>query len=196
MRILKNILLITFLIFAFLNCKRYETHEVHIQLFADKAPVSVKNFYAYIDMKYYDNTVFHRVISNFMIQGGGYTSDLQKKSGTLSSIKNEADNGIANTRGTIAMARRGEINSATSQFFINVVDNANLDYKDDSPRGFGYAVFGKVIKGMDVVDKIRYLKTSRKSFHRNVPKKMALIKSIRRIPNKKDIVSMTVKIEK
>ena len=131
---------------------------ITIELSADKAPVTVKNFLKYVDAKYYDNTVFHRVISNFMIQGGGFeATDPIKQKKTQAPIVNEAKNGLKNDRGTIAMARTTDPNSATSQFFINVKDNAGLN-----PGGFdpnGYAVFGKVIEGMDVVDKIKGVKT-------------------------------------
>jgi cyclophilin family peptidyl-prolyl cis-trans isomerase len=129
---------------------------IKIELFQDKAPISVKNFLSYIDEKYYDNTVFHRVIKGFMIQGGGFASgDPIKQKKTKAPIKNESDNGLKNDRGTLAMARTMEPNSATSQFFINVVDNAFLNKGAD----VGYAVFGKVIEGMDIVDKIRAVKT-------------------------------------
>lgn len=130
---------------------------VKIELFEDKAPITVKNFLSYIDEKYFNGTVFHRVIKGFMIQGGGFeASDTIKQKPTKAQIKNESDNGLKNDRGTLAMARTNDPNSATSQFFINVVDNAFLNRSDGNP---GYAVFGKVIEGMDVVDKIRTVKT-------------------------------------
>lgn len=129
--------------------------EILVELDAKKAPISVANFLSYVNDKFYDGTIFHRVIKDFMIQGGGMTPDMQKKK-TKAPIKNEAANGLKNKRGTIAMARTNAPNSATSQFFINHKDNAFLDY---SPRGIGYAVFGKVIKGMDVVDAIAVVPT-------------------------------------
>lgn len=132
---------------------------IKLELFLDKAPVTVKNFLSYVDEKYYDQTVFHRVIKGFMIQGGGFdagTPIKQKK--TKATIVNESINGLKNDRGTIAMARTGDPNSATSQFFINVVDNNSLNRGAADPNG--YAVFGKVIEGLDVVDKIREVKTS------------------------------------
>jgi peptidyl-prolyl cis-trans isomerase A (cyclophilin A) len=127
---------------------------IELELYPDKAPITVKNFVSYANKKHYDGTIFHRVIPGFMIQGGGFTADLKEKP-TDPPIKNEAGNGLKNDRGTIAMARTGVVDSATSQFFINVENNnQGLDHKDDTPRGFGYCVFGKVTKGMDVADKI------------------------------------------
>lgn len=128
---------------------------IKIELFADKAPITVKNFLKYVDDKHYDGTIFHRVIDGFMIQGGGYTPGMNEKS-TRPPIKNEATNGLSNRRGTIAMARTNDPDSATAQFFINVVDNPNLDRREGSA---GYCVFGKVIEGMDVVDAIRSVPT-------------------------------------
>jgi peptidyl-prolyl cis-trans isomerase A (cyclophilin A) len=132
-----------------------------LELFAGKAPISVKNFLAYVDSKFYDGTIFHRVMSDFMIQGGGFTPDLQKKP-TRAPIKNEADNGLSNTRGTVAMARTRMVDSATAQFFVNVKDNQRLDHAGPGPR-FGYTVFGRVIKGMDVVEKIRNTQVEKRS---------------------------------
>jgi peptidyl-prolyl cis-trans isomerase A (cyclophilin A) len=130
---------------------------IKIELFEDKAPISVKNFLSYVDEKYFNGTVFHRVIKGFMIQGGGFeASDPIKQKPTKAQIKNESDNGLKNERGTLAMARTNDPNSATSQFFINVVNNSFLDKAQGNP---GYAVFAKVIEGMDVVDKIRAVKT-------------------------------------
>lgn len=128
---------------------------IKIELFADKAPITVKNFLKYVEDKHYDGTIFHRVIDGFMIQGGGYTPGMNEKA-TRPPIKNEATNGLSNRRGTIAMARTNDPDSATAQFFINVVDNPNLDRRDGSA---GYCVFGKVIEGMDVVDAIRSVPT-------------------------------------
>ena len=133
--------------------------DIRIELFANEAPVSTNNFLQYARDGYYDGTIFHRVISHFMIQGGGFTADGEQKP-TRDPIVNEADNGLSNQRGTIAMARNNEVNSATSQFFINVELNAGLDHTGtDSSREWGYAVFGKVIEGMDVVDDIRFVET-------------------------------------
>jgi len=129
--------------------------DILIELYPDKAPITVENFLKYVDSKHYDGTIFHRVIKGFMIQGGGYTEDGRPKE-TNPPIKNEADNGLKNKRGTLAMARTGEINSATAQFFINTVDNAFLDH---GTRDFGYAVFGEVVDGMDTVDKIEAVQT-------------------------------------
>lgn len=131
---------------------------MEITLDAEKAPITVRNFLSYAREGFYDSTIFHRVISGFMIQGGGYALGMAEKA-TKAPIKNEAANGLLNKRGTIAMARRSEINSATSQFFINHADNPSLDHKDDTPRGFGYAVFGEVNKGIEVVDKIAAIPT-------------------------------------
>ena len=141
---------------------------ITIELFKDKAPISVRNFLSYVKDGYYDGLVFHRVIKNFMIQGGGMDESMQPKK-TKFAIKNEAANGLSNMRGTLAMARTNVIDSATSQFFINVVDNKFLDYKGKTPDLFGYAVFGQVIEGMDVVEAIREVKTGSKAGHADVP---------------------------
>ena len=142
--------------------------DITIELYADKAPISVKNFLEYVTGEHYDGTIFHRVIPGFMIQGGGFTADMRQKP-TKAPIKNEADNGLGNERGTLAMARTGVVDSATSQFFINVVNNTFLNFKDKTPQGYGYAVFGKVTAGMDVVDKICAVPTSNSGMHQNVP---------------------------
>jgi len=152
--------------------------DIKIELFDDKAPVTVKNFLAYVNDRFYDGTIFHRVIPNFMIQGGGYDKDLQQKP-TKPPIKNEANNGLKNQVGTIAMARTSVVDSATSQFFINVKDNAFLDHRDETPAGFGYAVFGKVVEGMDVVMKIAQVPTQRVGMHEAVPKEPVIIQSVR-----------------
>lgn len=152
--------------------------DIKIELFDDQAPITVKNFLSYVNDRFYDGTVFHRVIPNFMIQGGGYDKDLQQKP-TKPPIKNEASNGLKNVKGTVAMARTGVVDSATSQFFINVVDNAFLDHKNTSPQGFGYAVFGKVVEGMDVVLKIAQVPTQRVGMHEAVPKDPVVIESVR-----------------
>jgi peptidyl-prolyl cis-trans isomerase B (cyclophilin B) len=153
---------------------------VKIELFKDKAPISVRNFLSYVKDGYYDGLIFHRVISNFMVQGGGMDENLQPKK-TKFAIKNEANNGLKNTRGTLAMARTGVVDSATSQFFINVVDNAFLDYRGKTPDLFGYAVFGQVLEGMEAVDAIRQVKTGSKAGQGDVPLEPVFIRSIRLI---------------
>ncbi len=147
--------------------------DIHIELYPDKAPVTVKNFLSYVDSGFYDGTVFHRVIKGFMIQGGGFTPGMKKKE-TLGPIKNEANNGLKNTRGSIAMARTRAVNSATSQFFINLTDNSFLDHGE---RDFGYAVFGQVVDGMDVVDAIAAVETGTSDMHRDVPVKPVVIQN-------------------
>lgn len=132
--------------------------DIVLELNDEKAPNTVANFISYVNDGFYNGTIFHRVIDGFMIQGGGFTENLQKK-GTKAPIKNEADNGLKNLRGTVAMARTNAPHSATAQFFINVVNNDFLDYRSSTPRGWGYAVFGRVVQGMDVVDKIRKIPT-------------------------------------
>lgn len=151
--------------------------EITALLNSEKAPISTENFLKYVDKKFYDGTIFHRVIPSFMIQGGGMTADMKEKE-TLAPIKNEAKNGLKNKRGTLAMARTGAVDSATAQFFINTVDNSFLDYKSEDQ--YGYAVFGEVIKGMDTVDKIKEVSTTTKFPHENVPVKPVIIESIRR----------------
>ena len=141
---------------------------ITIELFKGKAPITVRNFLTYVNEGYYDGLIFHRVIKGFMIQGGGMDADMQPKK-TRFAIKNEADNGLKNSRGTLAMARTAVVDSATSQFFINVVDNQFLDYKGKRPEDFGYAVFGQVVEGMEVVDAIREVKTGNKGGHGDVP---------------------------
>ncbi|MCK4547216.1 MAG: peptidyl-prolyl cis-trans isomerase [Candidatus Eisenbacteria sp.] len=149
--------------------------DIRIELYPGKAPITVENFLSYVREGYYDGLIFHRVISNFMIQGGGFTSDMVQKK-TRDMIKNEADNGLKNDRGTIAMARTSAVNSATSQFFINVANNNSLNHRDKSQRGYGYCVFGKVVDGLDTVDKIRYVKTTTARGHGDVPVKEVIIK--------------------
>ncbi|GFO68954.1 peptidyl-prolyl cis-trans isomerase [Geomonas limicola] len=151
---------------------------VKIELFKDKAPISVRNFLSYVKDGYYDGTIFHRVIKNFMIQGGGLDENMQPKK-TKFAIKNEATNGLKNVRGTLAMARTSVVDSATSQFFVNVVDNAFLDHSGKTPDRFGYAVFGQVLEGMDVVDAIREVKTGNKAGHQDVPAEPIFITSIK-----------------
>lgn len=152
---------------------------VEIELDAKKAPVTVTNFLAYVDAKFYDGTVFHRVIPNFMVQGGGFTADMAQKP-TKAPIKNEASNGLKNLRGTIAMARTMIVDSATSQFFINTVDNTFLDFTAPNPRGYGYAVFGYVTEGMETIDKISAVQTGIRGGMQDVPTSPVVIKTIRR----------------
>ncbi len=145
-----------------------------------KAPKSAANFLAYVDAKHYDGTLFHRVIPTFMVQGGGFDQQLEKKP-VRAAIENEADNGLKNTRGTVAMARTNEPHSATSQWFVNVVDNKFLDHQAKDGAGWGYAVFGTVIEGMDVVDKIKAVKTGAAGpFSKDAPITPVVIESVRR----------------
>jgi len=148
---------------------------IELELDADKAPDTVANFLSYVDEGFYDGTIFHRVISNFMIQGGGFEPGLKQKK-SKSPIKNEAPNGLSNMLGTIAMARTNDLHSATTQFFINVADNRGLD-----DRRSPYCVFGKVVEGMDVVDKIKAVSTGRRGQHENVPAQDVTITSARRV---------------
>ena len=150
--------------------------EIHLELYPDQAPATVENFLEYANSGFYDGTVFHRVISHFMIQGGGFTTDMQKK-GTRDPIPNESNNGLSNRRGTIAMARLPQPHSATAQFFINVQNNMNLDYKGGNE--WGYAVFGKVTEGLDVVDDIRYVQTTSKPPFSDVPVEPVIIEQVR-----------------
>jgi cyclophilin family peptidyl-prolyl cis-trans isomerase len=155
--------------------------DITLELYPDKAPKTVANFLQYVDAGFYTNTIFHRVIDGFMIQGGGFTPQFERKP-TRAPIPNEADNGLKNLRGTIAMARTVEPQSATAQFYINVVDNPNLDFKDKTPRGWGYTVFGKVIKGMEVVDAIKSQPTGPGGpFQQDVPKTPVIILGISRV---------------
>ena len=148
-----------------------------IELDEAKAPISSQNFLKYVDSGHYNGTIFHRVIPNFMIQGGGFDKDMKQKP-TKAPIKNEAGNGVKNDVGTIAMARTGVVDSATAQFFINVKDNAFLNHSDETPAGFGYAAFGKVVEGMDVVRKIENVSTTNKGMNQNVPVEAVVIKSV------------------
>lgn len=148
--------------------------DILVRLDARKAPMTTANFLEYVKAGQYDGTIFHRVIKDFMIQGGGMTASLREKT-TRAPIKNEADNGLSNDRGTIAMARTMDPHSATAQFFINLMDNDFLNYSAPVPSGWGYCVFGKVVEGMDVVDKIAKVKTKSVGFHENVPTDMVLI---------------------
>lgn len=154
--------------------------EIQLELFMDKAPITVKNFLKYVDKGFFSNTLFHRVIPGFMIQGGGFTHGMVQKE-TDPPIKNEAGNDLSNTRGTIAMARTNVVDSATSQFFINVVDNTFLDHQNNSADGFGYCVFGKVTKGMDVADKIVNVPRGNSGMYQDVPTTDVIIKSVTRV---------------
>lgn len=159
---------------------KFETSEgnIIIELNMASAPISVANFLNYVKSGFYDGTIFHRVINNFMIQGGGFTPEMDRKKGNAA-IKNEADNGLKNIRGSIAMARTPDPHSASSQFFINVADNAFLDFKSKTPRGWGYAVFGQVVKGMNVIDKIKVQRTGPNGpLPSDVPLKMILIQKV------------------
>jgi len=151
-----------------------------IQLDPARAPKSVENFLAYVDGSHFDGTIFHRVIPTFMVQGGGYDQAYERKP-TRAPVQNEADNGLKNTRGTVAMARTGDPHSATAQFFVNVVDNAFLDHKAKDGAGWGYAVFGRVTEGMDVVDKIKGLPTGANGpFAKDAPDQLVVIQRVRR----------------
>lgn len=151
---------------------------VKIELYREKAPLTVANFLGYVKDKFYDGTIFHRVIAGFMIQGGGFDAEMKQKP-AKAPVKNEAGNGLKNASGTIAMARTSVVDSATAQFFINVVDNVALDHRGESPRDFGYAVFGKVIDGMDVVHKIERVKTGTRAGFQDVPSEAVVIRSVR-----------------
>jgi cyclophilin family peptidyl-prolyl cis-trans isomerase len=152
---------------------------IKAELWPDKAPATVKNFMAYVDGKSYDGTIFHRVIDGFMIQGGGFTAAMEEKP-TKAPVKNEARSDVRNDRGTLAMARTMVVDSATAQFFINLKDNGFLNHQNETPRGFGYCVFGKVTEGMDVVDKIAKVATGNNGPFENVPREAVVIKNISR----------------
>lgn len=155
--------------------------EIHVKLAADKAPLTVANFLAYVDDGFYNGTIFHRVIDGFMIQGGGFEPNMRQKP-TRAPVKNEAANGLRNKRGTIAMARTPVVDSATAQFFINVKDNGFLDFRSPDPQGFGYCVFGEVVAGMEVVDKIKAVRTGAKAGMTDVPLDTVQILSVTRAP--------------
>jgi len=148
-----------------------------IELFASEAPLSTENFLQYVDADHFTSTIFHRVIPGFVIQGGGLTADMQQKK-TRAPIKNEAKNGLKNLRGTLSMARTNDVDSATSQFFVNLVDNAFLDHK---PGNYGYAVFGRVVAGMDVIVRIAAVETGRRKGHDDVPSTDVVVKSAKRV---------------
>lgn len=150
--------------------------DIKLNLFEDKAPKTVANFLSYVKEGFYDNTIFHRVIDNFMVQGGGFAPGMEEKQ-SGESIQNEANNGVSNKVGTIAMARTMEPHSASAQFFINVADNGFLDFKSETTQGWGYCVFGEVVEGMEVVNKIKAVKTGSFGFHQDVPNEEVLITS-------------------
>lgn len=156
---------------------------ITLELYPTQAPLTVKNFLTYVDEKFYEGTIFHRVIRGFMIQGGGMTADMGEKP-THTPIRNEANNGLKNDRGTIAMARTQVPDSATAQFFINAKDNAFLNFRSKTVEGYGYCVFGKVIKGMDVVDAIEAVATGNKGYHQDVPLKPVVILKAYRLGEK------------
>ncbi|ASL81777.1 peptidylprolyl isomerase B [Serratia marcescens] len=151
--------------------------DIVIKTFADKAPVTVENFLNYCRAGFYDNTIFHRVINGFMIQGGGFEPGMNQKA-TNATIKNEANNGLKNTIGTLAMARTNDPHSATAQFFINVADNDFLNFRGENAQGWGYCVFAEVVEGMDVVNKIKGVKTGRSGMHQDVPVEDVVINSV------------------
>ena len=153
--------------------------KIVLELYLQKAPQTVVNFLGYVDAKFYDGTIFHRVIPSFMIQGGGFTADMKRKPGK-GPIQNEADKGLKNDRGTIAMARTGDPHSATAQFFINLINNDFLNHKNKTQQGWGYAAFGRVIEGMDVIDAISAVKTTKRGMYRDVPVEAVVIKFARR----------------
>lgn len=148
-----------------------------IELNSEKAPISAENFLNYVRNDFYDQTIFHRVIPNFMIQGGGFTPEMAQKK-TQAEIKNEADNGLKNLRGSLAMARTQVVDSASSQFFINLADNDFLNHQGKTPNGYGYAVFGQVTEGMDVVDEIAKVNTGNSGHHQDVPKEAVIIEKV------------------
>ncbi|OCG07702.1 peptidylprolyl isomerase [Gilliamella sp. wkB178] len=151
--------------------------DIKIKTFDDQAPETVKNFIDYCKEGFYNNTIFHRVINNFMIQGGGFEPGMKQKK-TKAPIQNEAANGLKNNRGTLAMARTSDPHSATAQFFINVVDNDYLNYRSADANGYGYCVFAEVVDGLDVIDKIKAVKTGRNGMHSDVPVEDVLISSV------------------
>jgi len=153
---------------------------VTLELYADEAPETVRNFLEYVDAGHYDNTIFHRVIDGFMIQGGGFDAGMKQR-GTRAPIKNEANNGLKNERGTVAMARTSDPHSATAQFFINLADNDFLNFRAPAADGWGYCVFGRVVEGMDVVDKIRGVATGSRGFHQDVPQENVVIERAERV---------------
>ncbi|MCT8985992.1 peptidylprolyl isomerase [Shewanella phaeophyticola] len=151
--------------------------DITLQLDAEKAPLTVANFMKYVEDGFYDSTIFHRVIDGFMIQGGGFTEDMgQKRSNEA--VKNEANNGLSNRKGTVAMARTSDPHSATAQFFININDNTFLDFKSETSQGWGYCVFGEVVEGLDVVEKIKAVATGNRGMHQDVPLEAVIINNV------------------
>jgi peptidyl-prolyl cis-trans isomerase B (cyclophilin B) len=150
---------------------------ITLTLFAEKAPLTVANFLEYVKEGFYDNTIFHRVIDGFMVQGGGFAPGMKQKP-TKATVKNEANNGLANNTGTVAMARTNEPHSATAQFFINVNDNSFLNFRSESPDGWGYCVFAEVSDGMDVVNKIKQVSTGNAGYHQDVPVEDVVIQKV------------------
>ena len=153
--------------------------DVEVELFEEDAPITVANFLSYVDDEFFDGTIFHRVIPDFMIQGGGFNADMEQKP-SKAEIKNEAANGRENLRGTLAMARTSVVDSASSQFFINLKDNDFLNFKGPSPQTFGYCVFGQVVDGLSVVDQIASTRTSTRGMHADVPVEAVMINKVRR----------------
>ncbi|GGP82450.1 MULTISPECIES: peptidylprolyl isomerase [Shewanella] len=151
--------------------------DITLQLDAEKAPLTVANFMKYVEEGFYDNTIFHRVIDGFMIQGGGFTEDMGQKR-CNETVKNEASNGLSNRKGTVAMARTSDPHSATAQFFININDNTFLDFKSETSQGWGYCVFGEVVEGLDVVEKIKAVATGNRGMHQDVPLEAVVINNV------------------
>jgi len=150
--------------------------DITIELDTENAPKTAENFKKYVEDGFYDGTIFHRVINGFMVQGGGFDTDMAQKS-TMEPIKNEANNGLKNLNGTVAMARTNDPDSATAQFFINVADNSFLDHTAENNQGWGYAVFGKIVEGMDIVNQMKAVKTGSNGFHQDVPEEAIVIES-------------------
>ncbi|WP_144206552.1 peptidylprolyl isomerase [Shewanella donghaensis] len=151
--------------------------DIKIALNAEKAPLTVENFMKYVEDGFYDGTIFHRVIDGFMIQGGGFTEDMNQKTPNAA-VKNEANNGLSNKIGTLAMARTSDPHSATAQFFINVSDNTFLDFKAETSQGWGYCVFAEVVDGMDIVEKMKSISTGNRGMHQDVPLEAVIINSV------------------
>ena len=154
--------------------------KIVLELDQKKAPITVKNFLSYVDTGHYNGTIFHRVIDNFMVQGGGFTKDMSQRK-AMAPIKNEANNGLTNEEGTVAMARTNVVDSATSQFFINVKNNSFLNHKNESPAGYGYAVFGRVLEGMSIVNRMKKVKTKNVAGHGNVPEEPIVINAAKKL---------------
>ncbi|WP_137221591.1 peptidylprolyl isomerase [Shewanella sp. MEBiC00475] len=151
--------------------------DITLQLNEEKAPITAANFMQYVEDGFFDGTIFHRVIDGFMIQGGGFTKDMSQKS-VKASIKNEANNGLSNRKGTVAMARTSDPHSATAQFFVNINDNTFLDFKSETSQGWGYCVFGEVVEGLDIIEKIKNVATGNNGMHQDVPLEAIVIESV------------------